>query len=271
MYRDAKSELTDPQSWTTARSHTDDVARVVAECTRLDNSYRDLDTDEIVRNSLSRDGLFPHPAGESNRESIRSTPRARVRDRLYPADVFHHSSVLEDKNSSSQQRFEEGQTSILFSGSLSDEYSSERQPSERRERSPRTPGLQSNVLGHPSPLSLSTLPLPEISAPPSPRANSQDSRGLREESTSTNRAAEETIRVLQRESAQLRDLYHFAHWMKNQLKHHVEGSHQYRILIAGEEFERQGLVSLSDLQSNDPVSRYIHSLGTGVAQSSARV
>lgn len=240
--------MTDPRSWATGRSDTDDVASVVTECARLDNSFRDLDAEEIVQNALSRDGLLPRSGRHSNRDSIKSTPRVRERDRLYPMDAHSHvhlSSLFEDKNSSPARRTEEGQTSLLFSGLSSEDYSSESLSFERRERSPRTPGVQSPVLAQPSPLSLSTtLPLPEFSAPPSPRVDSQDPQGLREEpAPAANRAAEETIRVLQRENAQLRDLYHFALWMKNQLRHHVERLHQDRILIAGEEFERQGLVS----------------------------
>lgn len=127
LFRDARTELSDPHSWGTssgagASVSTDDVARLVATCIRLDHSYQGpKDPEEIVRAALERDGEVYYPPsetssalsmraflsgrdgigagsgnaaralyarrgsrGDSESDVFGSTPRARMRDRLYP-------------------------------------------------------------------------------------------------------------------------------------------------------------------------------------------
>lgn len=49
--------------------------------------------------------------------------------------------------------------------------------------------------------------------------------------------------VIQHENARLRDLSQLTIWMKDEMRHHVERLHQERMVISGEEMERQSLVS----------------------------
>lgn len=132
LFRDARSELSDPL-WAASAGNasTDEVARLVATCTRLDHSYQGpKDPEEIVRAALERDGEtyheptqpnaslsmrallsstpeasgngHPYPVRQGRRgsngegDSFGSTPRARMRDRLHPHMAPLGTSALVD-------------------------------------------------------------------------------------------------------------------------------------------------------------------------------
>ncbi len=114
-------------------------------------------------------------------------------------------------------------------------------------RSTSSPTAQLSLppLAQPSPLALSTLPLPDVeedtsASPVIERSQSQDTQV---DLSPTREATEQAVILLERENAQLREMYSFSVWLKNQMKHHVNRLHQDRIVTKREESERQGLVS----------------------------
>lgn len=153
LLRDAQTELSDPQPWAPMGPSTEEVALVVASCIRLDYSFNGPDPEEVVRNTLQRDGAVyrtPPPVltslsmkrgvsdqGEtglagsgpekrnSDPDSYGTTPRAKLRDHLHPHipilgtnDRHGHEDLVFDSPVERTPSGELGQT-LLFSHSSS--------------------------------------------------------------------------------------------------------------------------------------------------------
>ena len=239
--------MSDPIPFTTGRSDTDDVARVVADCVRLDQSRSVTDVGEIFQSFTSREGYSPRVL--PIRESYKNTPRAREYDRLRsldPLDVRrssssdHRSSFIDSTNRS------EAHTPLIFSSPNLPPSASSTSLLDTG-RSTSSPIAQPSLLplAQPSPLVLSTLPLPDVEedTSASPVTESRQSQDIQANLSPSRETTERTVILLQRENAQLREMCSFSVWLKNQMKHHVNRLHQDRIVTKSEEYERQGLVS----------------------------
>ncbi|KAF8329400.1 uncharacterized protein EI90DRAFT_3125182 [Cantharellus anzutake] len=244
LYRDAPSELSSPLSYTTGRSDIDDVAMVVADCARLDQSRVELDVEEMLQSSTSREGYSPRILPV--RESHKNTPRAREFDRLQPLDIFNtrKSSISEHRSSfvDSPPNASGAHTPLIFSSPnllASTSFTS------LLDRTGSSPTTQNTIppLPQPSPLTLSTLPLPDVEEDVSSSSSIEKyhSQDVRPDPPPRREATEQAVIFLQRENAQLREMCNFSAWLKDQMKHHVNRLHKDRVLAKCEESERQGL------------------------------
>lgn len=290
-----------------------------------------------------------HSTGESDPESFGSTPRARLRERLHPhlpllgthgvydGDGGHplnrHRTLESPTGRTSPNPTQPVQEALLFSNAYSTSPLSltDTPPLSRSsERESRQSSLERTTaavfsqptparytpLAQPSPLSLSSVPLPEMSpedspevlqpndtnsaplpagrteveghtpvsenkepslesslypqplqvpaaspdcpeslseTPPDPTSDltSQveqtylsDASAAGVISELSNEEQQRALEVLRHENARLQDLNLVIMWMREETKRHVERLHHDRIVIHGEEMERQNLVSL---------------------------
>jgi hypothetical protein len=113
-------------------------------------------------------------------------------------------------------------------------------PSSESSLSPPPPGPSSTPLDAPK---SSPGTFPELTLDPTMPASLSDTVADRAASELSNEQQQRALEVLQHENARLQDLNLVIMWMREETKRHVERLHRDRIIMNGEEMERQNLVS----------------------------